>query len=429
MKLRVIIILLILFFSGRLFAQEKPIPQKMTLDECYQYALKQSERVGISAEAINEAADRFTKILGEVLPHININAQEFLQDDHANSSVPGTVGSVTNTLTRFSRPQVGATFSQSLFRSLKELYALRASKADQSAARFQMQDVERLLYKDVAMAFYTIAQLDMAEARQLKMIQTDKTLLKELDGRIRLGKSRESERSAQEANLSLLEADLEKTRGLRAVAYDMLSFLTGLTPQPPIEVIDPLRNSSLTLDEMLAFSHTRADVMATRQALEVTIQQRKVTRADMLPRIDAQTTLYPYRVGYLQNVYWDATFNLNIPVLNWSNVGALRESESKIMQAQLYYQETRRKAETDVRKAYDAYQSSLKQLGKYNQATVKAERSYREQVGDFNLGLINVLQVLQSQETWFEALRNRDFAQAQVWSDWASLQVATGVIR
>jgi len=410
-------------------AQEKPLPpKKMTLEQCYQYTLKQSERLGISVEAINEAAARFTKILGEALPHIAINAQEFLQDDHANSSVPGSVGSVTNTLTRFSRPTVGVTIVQPLFHGLKEVYALKANKASQSSLRFQSENVERLLYRDVATSFYTIAQLEMTEKRLLKMIENDRALLKELTGRINLGKSRQSELSAQEAQMSLHEADLERTRGLKQVAYEMLAFLTGLEPQPPIEVVDPLREIH-PINEYIVFSQQRQDVLAARKALDSSIDQRKVARGDFLPKIDAQATAYPYRVGYLSNVYWDATFNLEIPVLNWSNVGSLRESESKIKQAELLYLETKRQAETDVRKAYDAYQSSVIQLKKYSQAASKSEKSYREQLGDFSLGLINILQVLQSQQTWLDALRNRDIAQAQVWSDWASLQVATGVFQ
>ena len=82
---------------------------------------------------------------------------------------------------------------------------------------------------------------------------------------------------------------------------------------------------------------------------------------------------------------------------------------------------------TDVKKAYDAYIASVREFKKYEIATTKSEKSYYEQTQDFNLNLINNLDVLQTQRTWFDALRATEDARVQVWLNWFNLQIAAGV--
>jgi outer membrane protein len=419
--------ILILFFIGifcnasRLGAEER-----LTLKQCYDYALKRSEIVSISNEDINRAKARYLQALGAVLPQISINASEFLQDDSSQANNGG--GNVGSTFTRFSTPEVAITANQTLFRGLKEINALKLSHSDRQLQKYKKADVERLLFRDVATAFYTVAKIELDIKSSQKIIRVLKGQIGELKDRVKLGKSRISEQVAQEADLSLLEADLVKKEGDRKVAYEMLSFLTGLDPQPPIQAGEPVERKLEPVEKYLGQAESRPDIKADEESFELAKGNTRIAKGDLLPYASAEANYYPYRVGFRKDIHWDATFNLNIPVFNLATWGHINDAKLQAKQAELQAQLTRRQALSDVKKSYEAYQSSLVQYKKYNFATAKAEESYQKQLEDFRLDIITNLDVLQSQRTWLTALRQRDAAKAQLWADYASLIVTIGAL-
>jgi outer membrane protein len=404
----------------------QPPPQKMTLKECYDFALRRSETVAITAEEINQAKARYTQALGEVLPKIAIHASELLQDDSAQGSAAGS-GNVGNTLTRFSRPEVAVNVYQSLFQGFREITAIKLSGADKARARFQTEDAERLLYQDVAVAFYTVATIELDIQTDQRAIVVLKDRVRELGGRVKLGKSREGEQLAQEADVSLLEADLEEKIGLRKVAYEMLSFLTGLDPQPPIRVEDPTRQKLKAAEDYVAMVTQRPDVLASQEDVKIAKGQITISRADLLPSANAQFNYYPYRAGFLKEIHWDATFNMDVPVFNWGTFGVIREAKSKAKQSEIQAELTQRQAVTEIKKSHEAYQSSLNELKKYEIAVSKSQASYLRQTQDFQLGLITNLDVLQSERTFLDAVRQRNDAKVKTWSDWINLQIVAGI--
>ena len=91
----------------------------------------------------------------------------------------------------------------------------------------------------------------------------------ELEQRVALGKSRIGEQLAQKTELALAEAELEHQRGLRRVAYEMLSFLTGLDPHPVIRLHDPATMGSDSLERYLSAAAVRPDVEAAGAAADL----------------------------------------------------------------------------------------------------------------------------------------------------------------
>ncbi len=420
---RILFVLVFLFSALSAQAEMK----KISLPECYELALKYMETVQISEQQIQEAKAKYHEVLGEVLPRVQVQASEFIQDDHANTSNVTTTGQVVNTFTRFSRPQVGVNVSQNLFRGFKEIVAMRLAKTNEAEQRYNKEDVERLLYQDVATAFYTVMQIELNIASSVKIIKAYKDRILELRKRVDLGKSRGSEVLAQESDLAILEGNLEKEKGNLKVAYEMLSFLTGLNPQPPIRWDDSLKLPLRPLAEYTVLAEGRADVMASKKAVDIAKGQVKYAKGDLLPNANAQFNAYPYRVGFQKDIFWDATFNLNIPVFNWSTYGLIREKKSKALQSELQSQLLKRQALREIKSAYEKYQASLMEFQKYNIAAQKSEKSYYQQLEDYNMGLINNLDVIYALNTWLESIRKRDNSRVQVLSDWVSLYVTSGI--
>lgn len=421
-------ILLTLILTALPAAAAPPGPQKkIGLRECYELAVKHMETVQISQQQIQEAKARYTEALGEVIPKVAIQASEFLQDDSANTPNSNTTGQVVNTFTRFSRPQVGINVYQNLFRGLKEITAMKMAKSDEYKQRYNKEDVERLLYQDVATAFYAVMVVEQDIANDLKVMKAYRDRISELNRRVGLGKSRESEVLAQESDLAMLEGNLEKNKGNLKAAYEMLSFLTGLDPHPPIRWDDPGKYQLKPVTEYTAQAEGRADVMATKESVNIAKGDVKFRRGDLLPSAYADFNYYPYRVGFQKDIHWDATFNLKVPIFYWTTYGLIREAKAKALQSELQLQLLKRQAVTDIKKAYEHYKASLLEYQKYNVAAQKSEKSYYRQIEDYNMGLINNLDVIYALNTWLAASRQRDDARVRVLSDWVTLHITSGI--
>jgi outer membrane protein TolC len=118
---------------------------------------------------------------------------------------------------------------------------------------------------------------------------------------------------------------------------------------------------------------------------------------------------------------------MDIPVFNWSTFGVIREAKSRAKQSEIQAELTQRQAVTEIKKAHEAYQSSLRELKKYETAVSKSRASFEKQTADFGLGLITNLDVLQSERTFLDAARQRNDSKVKTWSDWINLQIVAGI--
>ena len=423
MNRKVAIALISILFGWPASGQSADEP--LTLPQCYALALRRSEVVAISEQDIEKARARFNQALGEVLPKVSLNFTNLTQDVPPQAQNNSDVGT---TFTRRNRPELAVRFNQTLFRGLQEITALRLSGSDRALQKYKKADLERLLFQDVATSFYVIAKIEQDIRTNQMILAVLNGRIKELKERVDLGKNRESELTAQEADTSLVDADLEKLKGDRRVAYEALSFLTGLSPHPPIAATDPLREKLLPVEEYASSSLERPDVKADVESLKLAKGDVKIRYGELLPAADLEANLYPIRVGFQRDINWDLFLNVNVPVFNWGSYGRIQETKASAKQAELRLVERERIAVNEVRQSYDSFQSSLRQYRKYGVAVQKSEASYRGQAEDFSRGLINNLDVLQSQRTWFQALRLRDDAKVQSWIDWTLLQVTAGVL-
>ncbi|MBI4410881.1 MAG: TolC family protein [Deltaproteobacteria bacterium] len=397
----------------------------MTLLDCFQAALKQSEMVAISDSEIRAARARYQQVLGTLLPHLSVNASELLQDTSGND---GTDSSVGSTFTRFSRPEVAVTLTQNIFQGVKAVNGLKLARADKSRFDFLRHDAERLLFADVATVFYSIAQTEREIATTREIVGVLRQRVGEVKKWVDLGKARRSEMAAQEAELALLEAELEAKKGDKTIAYEAMAFLTGLDPQPPVIVKNYPTGKLKSLDDYIKLATSRSDIEAAKKGMAAAEGNLGVKKGDLYPQIDLEANYYPYRVGFQKEIKWDALFTLNLPIFNWETYGAIREAKSEKKQAELTAQQTERKTASEVKQAYADYQAAQRELKRYRTAAQKAKESYFLQIEDWRLGLIDNLDVLQTQRTWLSALRSFDAAEIASRLAWTKLQISAGVI-
>ncbi|MBI4239061.1 MAG: TolC family protein [Deltaproteobacteria bacterium] len=387
---------LCLLFCCPLISWARP-ESGLSLAEAFQRAVQQSEQLAMKDEDINVAAARYRQALGTALPQLSGRVAETVQDT-AGGGDPSSIGS---TFTRRSRPEVALTLRQPLFQGLREFVALRNAGTEARQNRLLRHRAEQLLYADVARAYYAVLEAEAEVAIHRELRDTFARRVAEIQERIDLGRSRESERFGAEAQLAGSDAELEGARGRVRDARDLLGFLTGHVVTERLHDRTPRSSGLPPLAPLLATAAGRSDVDAQAEAARRAKGQVAYERGGYLPTAELQANYYPYRAGYLSDIKWDATVALNVPIFQGGTTrGKVREATAKWLQSKLAHQEVQRRAQLEVRQQHDALRTARHREHALHRAAAKAGANYWAQAGEYHLGLVTNLDVLQALRDW-----------------------------
>ena len=390
--------------------------QGLTLAECSALARKRSEDLAIHKEQITAAEGRFLQAFSGILPRVSFSSSDKRQDANGDSAF--TLRSV---------PERKFTFTQPLFGGLKEFAAMAGERAERRERRQELLRAEELLFGDVADAFY----LFLEQQDDLRVLQVTRATLSkridELKERERLGRSRTSEVASAESALRRVEADIELVSGQATVSRQLLEFLTGL-PR-----VDALTDSSQPLP-LLADTETyfdqadrRPDVQAEEEAWRVAQKQVTVTRAGLWPSAHVEGNYYAERAGVSKDITWDVLFLVDVPIFQGGRaLGAMKETKAREREAQLLFEQTKRKAILDIQNSYTKLQASLTRRAALEQARQAAETNYQLQTDDYRKSLVSNLDVLQALQQLQDARRDVIRSTYEVKRLYWQLKIAVG---
>lgn len=386
----------------------------LTLEQCLNVARDRNETLQVQSDRQKEAAQRLTQSRGGLLPNLAFRASKFYRDNN-NGSVTGE-----GLDTRFEAVQP-------LFYGFRKAESVRFAKADELRQGYLYRSYVRQVYGDVAQVFYTIAGLE-SDARNVRdTIKLMQDRIKELDARVRLGKSRDSEVLTVESQLAALNAQQEQLEGSRRTALENLSLLTGIDPsslsiiddRAPVTAAEPVEN-------VLAAGRNRSDVLAAGQNVALEESLVRTAKGTLLPTANLDGSWYTSRSGSLSGADWDIYLLLDVPLYQG---GILR---SRVKEESLRLNETRqqeallkRQVDTELRQLHHTLVASLAKAQSYRTAYEKAERSYRLQMQEYRLGLVNNLEVLQSMTALLDTKSSYDRSLLQVKFDQVMLDIAT----
>lgn len=364
----------------------------LTLNECFKLALKQSENIAINREKIKEAEARFTQALGTLLPHISFSRSDYFQDTANQSSYK-----------KHSYDQKFV-FKQTLFAGFKEFAGMSGSKSEVKQRRFEAKRATHMLFVDVADAFYLLIELrkDIEALTITKKALDDR--IADLKERIHIGKSRASELSSTEVQLYTIDAELSSVTNQETVARDLLEFLIG---RPVGEIIDD--NAPLTVESEAIYirdSSLRPDVEATHYAWEVDKKKAFVAKTGFLPSVNLESGYYTHKTSAPREGDWDALLSISVPIFDGTEtLGAVQESNSVARQSELAYKRAIRLAVQDVRDSYGLVTTAVTRAEALAKALAAADQNYTLQKNDYQLNLVNNLDVLSAIQTMQDTRR------------------------
>lgn len=397
----------------------------LNLEQCYKMALNQSETVAIQEQTIQIAAAHYIQALGTLLPHISIIATEQLQQQ-GNSQNSGGLGS---TVAKISQPQVALNLTQTLFQGLRDIQAMNMSKAERSKNTFTWLRAKQLLFSDVANAYFTVLEMERQVAIYESMRATLQKWTVELEERIRLGKSRESERLAVESQKAAVEADIELSRGLVLTSRDMLAFLVGREVKEKLVDDFQVPKGRDSLESHLEVLETRPDLSAAVAAVAQAKYNVFFQKGGQLPSLNVGANYYPYRVGFYKDIHFDALFTLNVPLyMGGITHGLIEQAQANFRQQELQKQETFRQADTDVRQSYDNLNTSRSRDEALLRSESMAQASATAQAEDYRMGMVKNVDVLQSLKDWQQARVEENLSRYNTKMNYVQLKVSEGSI-
>ena len=393
----------------------------LTLDEYFSAALQRSEVVATQSELIRQAEERNKQASAAMLPTLNGVASYTWQEEPP----PAAPGTTPSNLSR--QPLAKLTATQPLFRGFREFAALRQTRALTDAQGADYRNARFLLFKDVVQNYYTVLSLEQ-ELRNLdEEIRQNEEREKDIQARIRIGRSRISEQLNVQATISTLRAQIEQQQGQLRVARETLAFLSGLDAATPLQDSEPEPPEPEPLDRYLTGVSARPDVQASEKRLVAAQENVTIAKGAHLPSVDLNGNYYFERPGYLDDINWDVQVALTIPIYSGGGLQSrVREAGSQQSQAELALSQVRRLAEQEIRSLYENLRADRAQVTAFEKSTEAARKSYEAQLREYRLGLVTNLDVLQALTAYQQNQRALDRARFTAKHDYLRLQVAAG---
>jgi outer membrane protein len=359
-------------------------PEVQTLLSCYHLALKQSEEVAVNQEKIKEVEGLFLQSLSTILPRLSYDSSLKRQDSSGSNSNEIVEGKFI--------------FTQPLFRGFKEFAAIASSRHQQKHHQYQLDYAKLLLFRDVADAVYLYLRyqqdLEVLNGIHQILLERWETLKK----RETLGRSRLSDTVSVETQLRRLEADMETVSGQKEVAGQLLEFLTGVAIQNLVDDV-PIEKELQEIDVYMQQVSRRPDVLAQKETVESAREQVKIVRSGYFPEILLEGNQYTRREGSSRNVDWDVLLSVEIPLFQGGEIrGAVHSAHAMASQEELRYSEIQRRAEQEVKNAYTLFLSALRRQDALVKVMEFSQKNYELQLEDFQINLVNNLDVLEALE-------------------------------
>ena len=392
--------------------------EALTLDEYFAAALKRSEVVATQGELIRQAEEHYKQANSALRPTVNGVASYTRQDP-----IPAGELSTSTSPNRQSLAKLTAT--QPLFRGFREFAALRQTKALLGAQDQDYRNARAQLFMDVTQNFYTVLSIEQDLKNFGEEINQNIDREKELNSRVRIGRSRIGEVLSVQSTISTLRAQVEQLQGQLGTAREAFAFLSGLAPTTLLRDTEDLPANLEPLDDYLARLELRPDVSASRQRLSAAQENTKVARGAHLPSLDLNANRYLERTGNLKDSTWDVGIALTVPIYAGGLLQSkVSEAVSQRTQAELSASQVSRQAEQEIRSIYQSVVFDRSQLDALEKATESARKNYEAQRRDYRLGLVTNLDVLQALTAFQENQRALDRARYTSKLDYLKLQAA-----
>jgi outer membrane protein len=401
--------------------------EALNLQVCYELALLRMESVGLSEQEIHLAQARYREAIGAILPSLKVVGDQYVFKDRGtdfNSPVAGGAFGSENLQPRQARVQVKVP----LFSGFRDLEIARAARAQIEGNRQSARRLRQNLYLDVAEAYYQTLHYE-EDLRILDDIQ--KTLqqrINTLDQRVKLGKSRDSELLQARTTLAQVNVNSKRTQSLLIATREMLAFLIGVpAAQWTLTPDTQLPPNGLELGTYLAQTADRPDILAAIQSEHAARAQLSAAKGEHWGKLNFEGNYTFYDSDSQRDGDWSGYLSLEIPLFEGGSIAArVDQQKSLFIQRRLDLSQLQREAQRDVRTAFNQFNASLAELASLREAVKTAQLNFLAQQSDYELRVVNNLNVLDAIQTLNDLRREEVTARTNTRLNLIKLYLSSG---
>ncbi|PKA97529.1 outer membrane protein [Flavobacteriaceae bacterium MAR_2009_75] len=411
-----LIVLLLLFGVGNLFAQNK----KWTLQECVEYAVENNLTVEQFELDLQNAQIDHSDALGGLLP--NINSSISTSGNTGLSFDPTTNQPVTTTILTANG---GVTSSLTLFDGLRNLNRLNRAKLNEIANQYRLDDLKDDIRLNVANAYLQI----LSNKETLKVFRAQYAVteqdLKRTNELVDAGVLPQGDLLEIEATAAGLEQQIVNTENMVLISRISLAQLLQITDYENFDVADvdyevpPSDIQNQSAKEIFAKALTfRNDIKFSQSNIDLAMEDLKITKGALYPTLSAffnYNTRYSDQDGFdsttgtfvpaesLTNQLWindgiSYGAQLNIPIFNGFSVrNNIKRSQINVEKAKLQLEQDKLDLETNINQAYVDVKSFSKAYEAAQKTLEARQLAYDYSKERYEVGLMNAFDFSQAQ--------------------------------
>jgi outer membrane protein TolC len=375
----------------------------LSLKDAVQLALHTN--LGLLDAQQQDSGDRAARLraLSTLLPHLEASATQhyaatsMLASDAREIKVPRIVGPV-------SYEEFGLEFHQSVF-DLRANEKLRSADAAQRASSLSILDSRNIVVLAASSAYITIAASESRVEANAAQLDLAKGLEEQMKHRVERGVSPEidliraqvEERTAEQ-RLDLAKTQFEKdklalTRIIGLPIEQQFSLTTLLSyVEPPKE----------DLKAMLDSAHvSRNDLKATSLMVEAAHSATKAASDQRLPTlaINARYAGAGITPAHIYSTY-DVSGSVRIPLFTGGEIASeVSAAKALEIRRQMEYRDLEARVQYDVRSAYLDLQGARHSVSVATENLKLAEHGMKEARDRFDVGVSNVVELLQAHQS------------------------------
>jgi outer membrane protein TolC len=390
-------------------AAAMPFSGKLSLQEALQRGLTYNlGAVGV-AEAARQAGAQVTVARSALLPNINANLNETVEQSDLAAlglriSVPVPGFRFPTVVGPFNYFSLQASLSQTVA-NMTQINNYRSAKATARASQYSLQDARDLVALAVGGAYLQTlaaqARMDSAQA-QLDTANAVFHQSTEQHGEgvlARLDVDQSQVRTlTQQQRIITLRNDLAKQK-------INLARLTGLPPNDAYQLTESFSFSPAPVesaDAAVAMAEQqRADLKAAQSQVEAAAKALAAARAERLPSVAISGDYGAMGVNPAQSHgVFTVTGTVSIPLWQGGRAaGDIAQAEAVLAQRQAELEDARSQVEAEVREACLDLEAAAGQVEVARKNVQVAQETLEMTRGRMDAGVINTVQVVQAQET------------------------------
>jgi NodT family efflux transporter outer membrane factor (OMF) lipoprotein len=402
------------------------------LNQLVRTALAANPDLESARHGLTAAQFELKAVSGTQLPQVDLTGE--VGRAHINGSVfYGPVDAINATGNRFG---LGPTLAYNLDPFGGTRRQVEAQRAATEVVRAQVLNTYVTLVDQVVITAFdyaaTGAQIEVTEAL-VEELQSQYDLTRTLEN---AGKITRSDTLLAQTQLENLSATLPGLQQQREVYRNALAQLCGQTPDtfqvPSLSLRDFTLPTQLPLSLPAALVQQRPDVLAAEAALHQASASVGVAEAARLPTLTISAQ-YAQQTSELSDFLthaggiWSLGLNASAPLFHGGTLAARQhEAEARYRQSAAAYRSTAIAAFVEVANALQALQHDAESYAAHSQALAAARDSLDLTLQQYHAGKYTELQVLTAEQQYEQAALTQVQADAQRFTDTATLFRALG---